>query len=134
MIHFKIYQPSTKSQNTNFVAYNSLLTDAKPKTNVQQLPLVNGSPTSWENLLRAFKEAGKVKNVIQPAGKTIISFVLQLHAKAIRLQARPDVKSDFVFRMRELHNVFTTWKVLGKLIDGVAFKAFEEAGKLVTFH
>ena len=94
------------------------MTDGKPKTNVQQLPLVNGSPTSWENVLRAFKEAGKVKNVIQPAGKTIISFVLQLHAKAIRLQVRPDVKSDFVFRMRELHNVFTTWKVLGKLIDG----------------
>ena len=33
--------------------------------NCQQLPIVNGSPTSWENLLCAIREAGKVKNVIQ---------------------------------------------------------------------
>ena len=111
------------------------MTDAKPKTTVQQLPIVNGSPTSWENLLCAIKEAGKVKNVIQPAGKAIVSFDLQLYPKAIRLQVKPDIKNDFVLRMGELHIVFITLKVLGKLIDGSGLdQAFKEAGKLVTFH
>ena len=102
---------------------------------MQQLPIVNESPTSWENLLCAFKEAGKVKNVNQPAGKTFISFDLQLYAKTIWLHVKPDNKNDFVFRMGELHILFTTFKVLGKLIDGGGlYQAFEEAGKLVTFH
>ena len=38
------------------------------------------------------KTAGKVKNVIQPAGKTIVSFDLQLCAKAVRLHMKPDIK------------------------------------------
>ena len=102
---------------------------------MQQLPIVNGSRTSWENLLCTIREAGKVKNVIQSAGRTIISFDLQLYAKAIRLQVKPDVKNDFVFRMGELHIVFTTLKVLGKLIDGSGLdQAFEEADKPVTFN
>ena len=49
--------------------------------------------TSWENLLCAAKEVGKVKNIIQHAGKTIISFDLQLYAKAIWLQVKPDLKN-----------------------------------------
>ena len=103
---------------------------------MQQLPVVNGSPTSYENLLCAIKEeAGKAKNVIQPAGKTIISFDLQLYTKAIRLQVKPDIKNDVVFRLAELHIVLTTLKVIGKLIDGSGLdQAFKEAGKLVTFH
>ena len=35
----------------------------KPKIFLQQLPLVNGSPPSWENLC-AIIEAGEVKKVI----------------------------------------------------------------------
>ena len=121
----KSISPQSSHKIPTSAAYNFLLTDAKPKTIVQQLP----------NLLCAIKEVEKVKNVIQPAGKTIISFDLQLYAKAIRLQGKPDIKSDFVFRMGELHIMLTTLKVLGKLIDGRGLdQAFEEAGKLATIH
>ena len=131
----KSLSPQSSHKIPTWAAYNSLLTDAKPKTTVQQLPIVNGRPTSSENLLCAIKEAGKVKNVIQPARKSIISFDLQLYAKAIQLQVKPDITNDFVFRMGELHIVFTNLKVLGKLTDGSGLdQAFEEAGKLVTFH
>ena len=131
----KSLSPQLSHKIPTWAAYNSLLTDAKPKTTVQQLPIVNGRPTSSENLLCAIKEAGKVKNVIQPARKSIISFDLQLYAKAIQLQVKPDITNDFVFRMGELHIVFTNLKVLGKLTDGSGLdQAFEEAGKLVTFH
>ena len=47
----------------------------------------------------------------------------------------PDIKNDFVFRIEELYILFTTLKVLGKLIDWSGLdEAFEETGKLVTFH
>ena len=76
----------------------------KPKIFLQQLPLVNGSPPSWENLC-AIIEAGEVKKVIQPAGKTITSFYSLLYAKALRLQGKPDIKNGLVFRMGELYCV-----------------------------
>ena len=68
---------------------------------MQQLPIVNGRLTNYENLLCAIQEAGKVKNVIQSTGKTIISFNLQLYVKAFRLQVKLDIKNDFVFLMGE---------------------------------
>ena len=68
---------------------------------MQQLPIVNGRLTNCENLLCAIQEAGKVKNVIQSTGKTIISFNLQLYVKAFRLQVKLDIKNDFVFLMGE---------------------------------
>ena len=81
------------------------MTDGKPKTFVQQLTIVNGSPPSWENLICAIKEAGEVKKVIQPAGKTITSFYPLLHAKSFWLQVKPDIKIDLVFHMGELYCV-----------------------------
>ena len=39
-----------------WAAYNSLITERKDKTIVQQLPILNGSPTCWENLYRAMKD------------------------------------------------------------------------------
>ena len=76
----------------------------KPKIFLQQLPLVNGSPPSWENLC-AIIEAGEVKKVIQPAGKTITSFYPLLHVKSFWLQVKPDIKIDLVFHMGELYCV-----------------------------
>lgn len=90
----------------------------KPLTNVAMLPVKNGSPTDWENLYSAIKDAEKLRKKVYKDGKTIISFDLQLYIKAIRLQERDDIKDTFVFRMGELHVVFCVLKCIGKLIDG----------------
>ena len=90
------------------------------------LSIINGSPTLWENLYTAMKEAEKIRKHIYQDGKTIISFDLQLYIKAIMLQQRPDIQSGFVFRMGELHVVFCALKVIGKLIDEID-QIFDEA-------
>ena len=93
-----------------------------------------GGPTEWDNLYTAIKEADKLRQEICPDSKTIISFYLQLYAKAIRLQVRSDVRDNFVFQMGELHVIFFVLKVLGKMIDGSGLdQAFEEAGKFDKF-
>ena len=43
-----------------WAAYNSLITERKDKTIVQQLPILNGCPTCWENIYRAMKDSGKL--------------------------------------------------------------------------
>ena len=101
----KYTSPQSSHKIPTWAAYNSLLTDGKPKTFVQQLTIVNGSPPSWENLICAIKEAGEVKKVIQPAGKTITSFYPLLYAKSFWLQVKPDIKIDLVFHMGELYCV-----------------------------
>ena len=92
--------------------------------------MIHGSPTDWGNLYSAIKEAEHLNEEIAPGTKTVISFDLQLYSKAIQLQSKPDVNERFVFRIGELHVVFTVLKILGKLIDGSGGldQAFEEAG------
>ena len=69
-----------------------------------------------------------------PEQKTITSFDLQLYAKAVLLQANPEIRNNFVFRMGELHAVFCFLKVLGKMIDGSGLdQSFEEARNLFDF-
>ena len=125
----KSFSVQSGEEIPTWTAYNSLLTSEKPKTTVQQLPIIHGSPTAWENLYCAIKETEKLKNRIHCDGKTIVSFDLQLYAKALRLQVKPDIRNNYVFRMGELHVVFTALKVLGKVINGSGLdQAFEEAG------
>ena len=67
------------------------------------------------------------------SSKTVISFDLLLYAKAIRLQVKSDIRGNYVFRIGELHVVFTSLKVLDKLIDGSGLdQAFEKAGKITV--
>ena len=102
----------------------------KSLANAVMLPIINGSPTEWENLYASIKEDEKLRKKIFKAGKTIISFDLQLYIKTIRLQERNDIKDSFVFRMGELHVVFCVLKVIGKLIDGSGLDhVFNEAGR-----
>ena len=111
-----------------WAAFNSLLASTTVTTTVAMLPVSNGSPTIWENLYTAMKEAEKIRKHIYNDGKTIISFDLQLYIKAIMLHQRPDIQSGFVFRMGELHVVFCALKVIGKLIDGSGLdQTFDEA-------
>lgn len=126
----KSLYPTLSKDVPTWAAYNSLLGNAAPITTVTMLPVINGSPTEWENLYTAIKDAKNVSNILFPDGKTIISFDLQLYIKAVKLQVKPDVKAGYVFRMGELHVVFCVLKVLGKMIDGSGLdQVFEEAGK-----
>ena len=121
----KTLSPSLSAKVPTWAAYNSLLRSASVTTIVSVLPIINGSPTLWENLYTAIKEAEKIRKHIYQDGKTI-SFDLQLYIKAIMLQQRPDIQSGFVFRMGELHVVFCALKVIGKLIDEID-QIFDEA-------
>ena len=77
----------------------------------------------------AINEAEKLRQWVWSDGKTVILFDLQLYIKAIRLQQKPDICDNFVFRMGELHVVFCVLKVLEKLIDGSGLnQVFVEAG------
>ena len=114
----KTLSPSLSSDVPTWAAYNSFLGIKPVVTTVAVLPIINGSPTEWEQLHAALKEAEKIKNCIFKDGKTIIPFDLQLYIKAVMLQQRPDIRSGFVFRMGELHAVLCG-------LD----QAFDEAGK-----
>ena len=92
------------------------------------LPVINGSPTEWQNLHTAIKEAEKLRQSVWSNGKTVISFDLLLYIKAIGQQQKPDIRDNVVFRMGELHMVFCELKVLGNLTDGsILDQAFVEA-------
>lgn len=130
----KTLSPTLGKAVPTWAAYNSLIRKEKPLTTVAMLPVMNGSPTEWENLYTAIKEAEKLREKVYPRGKTIISFDLQLYIKAIRLQERDDINESFVFRMGELHVVFCVLKCLGKLIDGSGLdNVFHEAGKSLLY-
>ena len=60
-------------------AYHSLLKSKPVMKTAAMLPIISGSPTSWEHLYNVLKEAEKVKNHIFKGGNTIISLALQLY-------------------------------------------------------
>ena len=78
-----------------WAAYNSMLVKANSLTLVSTLPIINGSPTEWDNLYTAIRVAENLRKELVPEQKTIISFDLQLYAKAILLQANPDIRNNF---------------------------------------
>ena len=80
------------------------------------------------------EDSEKLSKELSNGSKTVISFDLQLlYAKAIHLQVKPDIRDKYVFRTGELHIVFTSLKVLGKLINGSGLdQAFEEAGRIIV--
>ena len=91
----KTLSPSLSAKVSTWAAYNSLLRSASVTTIVSVLPIINGSPTLWENLYTAIKEAEKIRKHIYQDGKTIISFDLQLYIKTIMLQQRPEYPKRF---------------------------------------
>ena len=124
----KTLSPSFNAKVPTRASYNSLLASSPVTTTVSMLPIINGSPTLWENLYTAMKEAEKIRQHIYQDGTTIISFDLQFYIKAIMLQRRPDIQNGFVFSMGELEVVFCALKVIGKLIDRSGLdQIFDEA-------
>ena len=129
-ILLKTLSPARGKVIPTWAAYNSLMGQKKPLTNVAMLPIINGSPRERDNLYASIKEAEKLRRKIFKDSKTMISFELQLCIKAMQLQERNDKKDLFVFRMGELHNVFCVLKVTRKLIDGSGLdQVFNEAGR-----
>ena len=95
----KVRSNELSSVVPTWAAYNSLITKKKDKTIVQQLPILNGSPTCWENLYRAMKDFEKLNKELSNRSKTVISFDLQLYPKAIHLQVKPDICDNYVFKL-----------------------------------
>ena len=117
-----------------WAACNSVIGKSNPLTLVSTLPIINGFLTEWDNLYNAIRMVNDLSTKLLPEQKTIIYFNLQLYAKAVLLQANPEILNNFVFRMGELHAVFCFLKVLGKMIDGSGWdQAFEEAHNLFEF-
>ena len=112
-----------------WATYNSLISESRSTTSFSTLPVIHGSPTDWSNLYSGLKVAEASTKLISNDRKTIISMDLQLYSKCIRLQTMDEISDNCVFRMGELHVVFTTLKVLGKFIDGSGLdQSFQEAG------
>ena len=65
--------------------------------------------------------------MLSPGTKTIVTFDLQLHSKALQLEPNSEI-DNFVIWLGEWHVVFTAFKMLGKIIDSSGLdKALEEA-------
>ena len=125
----KTLSPTLSSRVPTWAAYNSLIGNLRPLTCAAMLPVINGSSTEQQNLHTAIKEAEKLRQCVWSDGKIVISFDLELYIKAIRLQQKPDIRDNFVFRMGELPVVFCAHNVLGKFIDSNGLdQAFVEAG------
>ena len=113
----------------NWAAYNSLLNERHLVTTICTLPLISGSPTNWSNLSTALNVTKKMLDCVTKGRKSIVSLDLQLYAKCIQLQEKNEIMEGFIFRMGELHVVFTVLKVLGKIINNSGLDlSFEEAG------
>ena len=113
----------------NWAAYNSLLNERHLVTTICTLPLISGSPTNWSNLSTALNVTKKMLDCVTKGRKAIVSMDLQLYAKCIQLQEKNEIIEGFIFRMGELHVVFTVLKVLGKIINNSGLDlSFEEAG------
>ena len=106
-----------ETSTPTWAAYNSLITAILPTTTYCGLPLYPGSPTDWSNLYENLKICQDISAVISPSSKTIITLDLQLYSKALQLQARNEVKSNFIFRLGELHIVFAFLHAMGKYIE-----------------
>ena len=62
--------PSLSKNVPLWAAYNSLAGNVSTLTSVALLPVINGSPTEWENIYTAIKEAQDLSKKIYPKGKT----------------------------------------------------------------
>ena len=64
----------------------------------------------------------------------IVIFNLQLYSESIQLQLNSDLDDSFVICLGELNAVFTTFKCLGKLINGSGIDPDFEEVLLYTWH
>ena len=84
----KTLSTTLSSRVPTWAPYNSLIGNLRPLTCAAMLPVINGSPTEWQNLYTAIKEAEKLRQCVWSDGKTVISFDLQLYIKSIHLHQK----------------------------------------------
>lgn len=113
----KYSDTSTALNIPTWSAYNSLTTEALPRTTCCSLPLLRGSPTDWSNLYTSLMRVKQINDAIDSTRRTIVSMDLQLYNKCLQLKANEEIAKDFIFRLGELHAVFAMLKVIGKYIE-----------------
>ena len=112
----QVVDVSQMCQLPTWNAFNSLLTETPSVTLCETLPLSPISPTDCTRLYTALKQAQGINMKVSHNKKTIVTLDLQLYAKCMELRGRNEIKDNFIFRLGELHIVFTFLKVLGKYI------------------
>ena len=100
-----------------WAGYNSVIADSNLLTLISTLPMINSSQTEWDHFYIAIREAENLRRELLPEEKTIMSVDLQLYVKVVLLQAKPEIRINYIFRMGELNVAFCFLKVLGKMID-----------------
>ena len=79
-----------------WAAYNSVIGKSNPLKLVSTLPIIKGSPAECDNLYTAIRMGNDLIKKLLPEQKTIISFDLQLYAKAVLLQANPEIWNNYI--------------------------------------
>ena len=121
----KTLSPSLSAKVPTWTAYNAVLTSAPVTTTVSMLPIINGSPTLWENLYTAMKEAEKIRKHNYQHGKTIISFDLQLYIKLLCFN-RDLISKTVLYLEWESYMLFS---VLWKLLESWSMKSIKYSTK-----
>ena len=100
-----------------WTGFNSMVTKAHSVTNINALPLYSAPPTDFSSLYQALKICQNISTAVAPSKKIIITLDLHLYAKAIQLQGRNEIFTNFVFRPGELHIAFASEHAIGKYIE-----------------
>ena len=74
-----------------WAAYYSVIGKSNPLKLVSTLLITNGSPTEWDSLYTTIRMANDLSKKLLPEQKTNLSFDLQLYAKAVFIQANPEI-------------------------------------------
>ena len=104
-----------------WAAFNSLVTDSVDVLICQGMPLYPGSPTDWTNLYSALKMPQGINVAVTDDKKRITTLGLQLYSKAMQLREKNDINEEFIFRLGELHIVFTMLKCIKKYIEEIVY-------------
>ena len=94
-----------------------MVTKARSVKNIDALPLYPAPPTDFSNLYQALKICQNISTAVAPSRKIIITLDLQLYAKALQLQGKNEIASNFVFLRGELHIVSAFQHVIGKYLE-----------------
>ena len=103
-----------------WAGYNSLVTsDDRPITTVQTLPLLKSPANEYNTLIDVLQHAQQITTSVMGVNKkTVITFDMDLYIRVIKLQSlRPDLYSNYVFRVGEFHTVLCSLRAIGSYIE-----------------
>ena len=103
-----------------WAGYNSLLSENQLMTQIGALPLLPEVAHEWSTLLTVMMQTRKLNELATGVvhDPTVISCDMALYEKVVQiLDSRPDLKSQFVPRLGELHVVMAALRALGSSIE-----------------